>query len=276
MMKFFKLKEYYKYKHNEYGIDLSTGFEEDSDSNSLNIKFMKYSFWFRIPQIIKPKRVWVDLSQYNLATEHNGKKGYWKNIRREYGIMTFDGSLHIHYGIQPGSWSRDDPKNSDHTKVWFIPWLNKRYIRTSYYDVVNQSHLKTYLANERANYFEDEFKFKESIRKMNIKFNDFDGEEITAKAFIEEREWRHGLGLFKWLTWFIKPTIQRNLWIDFDKEVGYEKGSWKGGVMGQGIDMMVGESAQSAFLRYANGTGRYKYRGEQPRNFTNVEFSYES
>ena len=275
-----KLTEHVVGKNREYGFELSTGYHDggEGDYNTLNIKFLRHSWWFRIPQIIKPKTVWVDLSQHDWATERDGKKGYWNHIRRDYGISTFENSLHIHYGIQPGSWSRDDRKNSDHTKVWFIPWLNQRYIRKSYYDVVNQSHLKTFWDSKSPKGFykyDEQHKYEDSYRHLIAKFNDFDGEEITAKCRVEEMEWRWGTGVFKWLSWFRKPFIRRTLWISFDKETGYEKGSWKGGIMGQGIDMLKGESAQSAFLRYASETARYKNHGRKPRNFSNVEFSYE-
>ena len=276
----FKVKESGTSKYTAFALEISTSGEDHpliERYNTLHIALFHHFWYIRIPEIIKPQVKWVDLSQYDWATERDGKKGYWNAIRKSYGFSTFEGAIHFHYGIQPGSWSRDDPKNSDHTKVWNIPWLNKRFIRTSYYDVLNQSHVKTFRAKDRIGYLDPngEHEFKETLRKMKVKFKDFDGEEITGSAIIEEREWRHGIGSFSWLSWFIKPTVHRNLWISFDKEVGYEKGSWKGGVMGQGIDMMKGESAQSAFNRYASGTDRYRNRGTMPRNFSNVEFSYE-
>lgn len=278
-----KLKEHHIHKYRDYGIELSTGYSDEypykKPTNSLHIKFLYHSWWFAIPQIIKPKTKWVDTSKYEWATPNaDGKKGYWDHIRRDYGISTFENTVHIHYGIQPGSWSRDDPKNSDHTKVLWIPWMTKRFIRTSYYEPESQKHLKTYYARKRGdmrNYLDDEYKFIESIPKLLIKFKDFDGEEITAKAHVEEREWRHGTGWFKWLSLFVKPTICRSLYISYDKETGYEKGSWKGGTVGQSIDIRKGEIVESAFMRLARGTDRYRNHGEKSRNFSNVEFSYD-
>ena len=279
-----KLKEHVIHKGRDYGIELSSGFTEDyphrNPRNSLHIKFLRHSWWFQIPQIIKPKTVWVDLSDAEWCKSE--PKGYWNHIRRDYGISTFENSVHIHYGIQPGSWSSTDKKNSDHTIVWFIPWMSTRFIRKSYYDVVNQSHLRTFSEKDRAKSrlggfttWEKEYEYEKKYKHLIATFNDFDGEEITAKCRVEEMEWRWGTGYFKWLSWFRKPIIHRTLWISFDKETGYEKGSWKGGTMGQGIDMMPGESAQSAFNRYASEIDRYRNHGRKPRNFSNVRFDYE-
>lgn len=277
----FRFKEKGVSGYTRFALGISTCHEEcRKPHNVIHVAFFNRFAYIAIPEIIKPRMKWVDLSGATWATENaNGVKGYWDRIRKDYGFSTFEGAIHFHYGIQPGCWSRDDKKNSDHTKVWNIPWLEKRFIRTSYYEPQFQTHLKTYHATKRGgiarNYLDDEYKFVESIPKLLIKFKDFDGQEITAKAHVEEREWRHGTGMFKWLSFFIKPTISRTLWINYNKETGYEKGTWKGGTCGEGIDIRKGEIVEDAFMRMVNTTRRYRNHGEKPRNFSNVEFSYE-
>ena len=81
-------------------------------------------------------------------------------------------------------------------------------------------------------------------------FKDFDGEELTARTTIEEREWRFGVGWFAWLSLFRKPKISRYLEIAFSGETGKRKGSWKGGTTGHSIEMLPGELHESAFRRY--------------------------
>lgn len=277
----FSIKEKGVHKYISFALELSTGnhYDEPHDVapfNTLRVAFMHHFWYIKVPEIIKPRSRWVDLSQYDWATERDGKKGYTEHISKSYGFGTFEGSVHFHYGIQPGSWSKSDPKNSDHTKVWNVPFLNKRFIRTSYYDVMTHAHLKTFRDRKRGGFasFDEELKFRDSIPKLKVIFNDFDGEEISAELHIEEREWRHGLGMFKWLGWIIKPTIERSLAINFDKETGYEKGSWKGGTIGHSIEMRKNEIAEDAFMRYAYGSGRYRNHGNKPRNFSNVRFDY--
>ena len=89
--------------------------------------------------------------------------------------------------------------------------------------------------------------------------DDSDGSLVVASTHIEEREWRLGTGLFRWLSWFVKPKIRRSLSIEFSSEVGPEKGSWKGGLMGTGIDMLPGELHEAAFRRYCAQEHRSKY-----------------
>lgn len=276
-----KVIERGKRKYNTYSFNIATRGEDwdHEKTNMVSIHLFKWFVYFTVPEFIKPKTIWVDLSKADWATpDKNGVKGYWNHIRKEYGFTISEGALHLHYGIQPGSWCRDDPENSDHTKVVWIPWQNKRHVRRSFYDVVNQSHLKSFYDVDKIpgiSMYDKEREFQESLRHLTATFNDFDGEEIIAKLHIEEREWRHGIGAFKWLSWFVKPTIQRSLMIDFNKETGYEKGTWKGGTIGHSIEMMKGESAQSAFNRYASAIDRYRNHGRKPRNFSNVRFDYE-
>lgn len=72
----------------------------------------------------------------------------------------------------------------------------------------------------------------------------------AGPTHIEEREWKFGTGWFRWLSWFRKPKVSRSLDIRFSEEVGKDKGSWKGGKVGHGIDMLPGELHEAAFRRY--------------------------
>ena len=130
-----KCTEYGTSKYAGFAVDLMSAGEESECT--LHLKFWKWYVFIKLPDIIKPKRVWVDLTKYDWATENNlggpTKKGYWNNIRRTYGFTCDEEAFHIHYGIQPGNWSRDDPKNSDHTKVFFYPW-RLEYHQSDVYD----------------------------------------------------------------------------------------------------------------------------------------------
>ncbi len=79
---------------------------------------------------------------------------------------------------------------------------------------------------------------------------DFDQQSVVATCTITEMEWHRGEGWFKWLKFLYSPKIRRSLDLAFNAEVGPEKGSWKGGTTGHGIDMLKGETAEDAFKRY--------------------------
>lgn len=58
-------------------------------------------------------------------------------------------------------------------------------------------------------------------------------QKTTATCFIEEREWRR-----KWLKWTkLYNLVRTTVSISFDDEMGNERGSWKGGVLGVSAPM---------------------------------------
>jgi hypothetical protein len=238
----------------------------------LHIRIGARSWFWKISEIFKPKKEWVDTSQYSWSTSEN--KGYWNYIPYQYGFHILDGYVHIHYGIQPGFWSSTDKKNSDHTKLFEIPWRQKTYIHEAFftpnwefYDLVKPEK------SGRINFNRLELA-KNEVPKIKFKFNDFDGEEIIATCHISERCYEYGTGWFKWLKYFIKSEIYYSLEIDFNKEVGYEKGSWKGGTLGHAINIEYKESPLEAFKRYGSEDDRYRNYGIKNRNFSNIQMIY--
>ena len=62
----FKVAESGKRKTNEFGIGIRTPWENDRGTekyNILSIDFFKRFWYIKIPQIIKPKKVWVEMSE---------------------------------------------------------------------------------------------------------------------------------------------------------------------------------------------------------------------
>lgn len=234
-------------------LHLESGGEEHAGC-SVIFRAFGWSLRMRIPPIIKPYREWVDTSKYNLS---NNSKGYWDIHRRSYGFSWSDKSLHIHYGAQTHD------STTDKVKVFFIPWLNLRHIRTSFYDEKGQ-HFYTDWDRPRGFKFRDNWTVRHEVKKLcpsvSFVFNDYDGEQITATTRIQEMEWRLGEGCFKWLSLFKRPMIRRSLDLEFSSEVGPEKGSWKGGTIGHSIEMLDGELHESAFRRYCEEQHRSKYQ----------------
>lgn len=265
-----KLKEYSKDGHAYFAFNLRTPweYEESRPHNLLNICFFKHTWWFKISELIKPRKKWVDTSHYEWSKNPNG--GYWDYIAREYGFSFTEDSLHVHYGIQPGCWSSRDKKNSDHTKVFFYDWKardrecilfldDKGIVKVRYEDDPNGRI--NFDALEKCRQLAPTFKFA---------FKDFDGEEIVATCKIEKSIYRRGKGLFKWLQYIMAPEVYKKLDLDFSKETGYEKGSWKGGTLGHSIEMLPGETALEAFTRYGQAEDYYKNYGKKSRGFTDI------
>lgn len=199
----------------------------------------------RLPQILKPWRSWVDTSKYEWSKNPAG--GYWDIEPRQFGVQLSDGFLQVFLGPQTN--------DSLTTKSWccHLPWTQWRFVRQSWYGPTGQ-HIETLWQSKdralRSAQSDWRYEFEKTLAKTRFEFDDFDGERIEVATHIEEREWRFGEGWFKWMSLFRRPRVIRSLDLEFSKEVGREKGSWKGGTMGHGIDMLPGELHEAAFKRY--------------------------
>ena len=228
-----KLTEIGNRSSTTFALSISTPYEYyDSDEkkhNNLHIAFLKKSYWFKIPFIIKPLKKWVDLSKYDWSRE---SKGYWDYIQRQYGFTYTEGAIHVYYGIQPGSWSSNDPKNSDHTKLFYIPWMQQRWISTDYMNKDHSRAMRTYPTASGRMQFDMEDSAKNLVKRQQYRFQDFDGTECVASIYYSISTYRVGDGLFSWLGYILPKKIYHRLDIDYDQETGIRKGSWKGGTHG--------------------------------------------
>jgi len=236
-----------------------------TDNNPLcfmRMSISKWTFLIVLPSIIKPFKEWVDTSKYTWSD--NPKGGYWDYHEREYGFTYSEKSLHVHYGAQTDCWPRAK------SKVFFIPWLSWRHVRTSHYNHKGEHY---HTEPKGVKWGSPERQTSEDIIKqcpvIKFAFTDYDGQQIIATTSIVEREYRLGEGYFKWLSVFAKSKIHRSLSIEFSAEVGREKGSWKGGTLGHGIEMLKGELHEQAFKRYCeedhyskSGNFKINYIGE--------------
>lgn len=235
-----------RYRH--CGVLLSSADDEDRGAN-LRISAFGSTMIVAIPPVIKPHVSWVDLSGRDWAQPgKDGRKGYTQVDRREYGFSLSEGHLNISLGRVTNDSSTE--------QRWgcFLPWTQWRHIRRSFYGL-NGEHIAT-LPDAGKSYrldsgrWERERAIEDATPTISFEFDDFDGERIVATTKIEEREWRFGTGWFKWLSLFRRPKIRRSLDLDFSKETGKRKGSWKGGTVGHSIDMLPGELHEPAFRRY--------------------------
>ena len=230
----------------------------------LRLRAFRCTLIVELPAVIKPWRQWIDTSRHEWSGPGGG---YWDQHSREYGFnySPSDGFLQVFLGAQT--------HDSTTTQSWckFLPWTQWRHIRRSMFDD-NGEHFWTEWSRPRGFALRDSWLLSHEVQKVcpavTFAFDDYDGQRIHATTRIEEREWRFGEGWFRWLSLFRRPRVRRSLDIDFSAEVGPEKGSWKGGTTGHGIEMLPGEMHEEAFRRYCEQEHRSKYR---PFRLTFVE-----
>jgi hypothetical protein len=236
------------------GVILDSG-AYDGSGGDCHITFSAfgYSLICELPKLVPDYRERHYPATWDAATVARlGRNWYEDVFPREYGFRYTEGTLHLHFGPQTHD------STTTKSKCIFLPWQNWRFIRLSLYDLSGK-HFWTERENERAAW-EAGQAVERACPKERFEFDDYDGKRIVATTHIEEREWRFGTGWFRWLSWFRPARVSRYLEIEFNAEVGPEKGSWKGGTIGSSIEMLPGELHGAAFRRYCEREHRSKYK----------------
>ncbi len=233
---------------------LGSGYGEEYTGCRLRICALGRALILSLPPIILPfsEKVFVPEWRTNGTMERLGRDWYWNKVEREYGFSYDRGFLTISFGAQTSS-----PTTR---KCWscLMPWKDWKPVRLSIYDLSGQLFATKYKDSFVVASADGQSKYElwsaveASCPVRSFFFKNFDGEELTAKTRIEEREWRLGNGWFKWLSLFHKPSIIRSLNIEFSGEMGKQKGSGKGGTTEHYIEMLDGELHESAFRRYCS------------------------
>jgi len=261
--------EYHKRDYWSFGITLQNPYEREHHEKpycALNINLFKHSWWWKVPELFKPKEKWIDTTNMSWNQDKEGPCGFMEEIRKDYGFTFTPDCLHIYYGIQPGNWTRDDPENSDHSKVYWYPWRleivrhdllypdGDLLWRNSYPKNKDDKHLHWYEIFEWPS-----VKNKQDAEALFAEFVELDHwtkDGVNQKAKIrltgEEREWRP-----KWTRWLpIFKHVSRVVDCNSDTELGPRAGSWKGGMMGWSCEWKEDESMKDAFRRwYKNWDG---------------------
>ena len=195
----------------------------------------------RLPHFLKPYREWREANWDAETVKRMGCTGYWNCDPREFSIGVMDGHVSIRYGRQTGD------SSTDKMVGFFLPWTQWRMVRHSLYDAAGELFFEQ-LGTKRS--WDEHYAAQLTCPTRTFTFRDYDDATITATTHIEEREWLRGEKWCSWLSWFMRTKVARSLDISFSDEVGPAKGSWKGGTVGHGIDMLADETHDAAFLRY--------------------------
>ena len=250
--------------YRSFAIVLASGCDEYPGA-SFRLSGFGHTLILALPSwALRPYREKVYPKWDEATVERLGRDWYWHIDRREYGVSIFEGLFQVEFGRQ------SDDSSTEQRWSKFLPWTQWRHVRHSFYGLQGE-HVAT-LPETGKSYRDDpgrwdrERAIEDATPTASFEFDDFDGERITAKTKIEEREWRFGTGWFKWLSLFRKPKISRDLDLRFSAEVGRRKGSWKGGTIGHAIEMRQGELHEPAFRRYCEQNGMTFAGSVSPKN----------
>jgi hypothetical protein len=126
--------------------------------------------------------------------------------------------------------------------TWDIPFITKDWVRTSI--LLKDGTWEHEKPRHHKGFYNEEWKEKQ--KRWAYDYTDsYDGEIIPTTIYVEEREWRpKGM---RWTGLF--ATVRRTIDIHFSKEVGREKGSWKGGTVGCGYNLLPNEQPLDCLKR---------------------------
>lgn len=213
-----------------------------SDGCHMRLQALGVTLICELPAIVKPWRRWVSTERHEWSKPPHG---YWDVHEREYGFCLHEGHLSVSLGRQT--------QDSETEQRWgcFLPWTQWRQV----YHVVSDGDLCIQVARLPWDEYQEQL---DKIRRKRFRIRDHDDEEIDVETYVEQRVWRLGTGWFRWLGYLAPTRERRSLDIRFLSETGPDKGSWKGGLIGTGFEMLPGESQREAFKRYCSEEHRAK------------------
>lgn len=228
------------YSKDSHSIVLDSG---DEHYPGCTLKLTGFGYWVsvRLPAIIKPFRWKVKAKHWTPEMIASvGQDWYWNCDSREYGIGIHCGNhFNIYYGRQSDDCSLE--------RRWscFLPWTELKQVRWTGYGLDGERLLEFDRSDVRI--WSPQ---RDSLPKARFLFADFDDQKIIATTHIEETEYSKGVRSFSWLRYLVRNKVFRTLHIEFNREVGRNKGSWKGGTVGHSIELRPGELHEQAFRRY--------------------------
>jgi len=129
----------------------------------------------------------------------------------------------------------------ERSKYLDMPWYLEHY-RTSV--LLNTGKWEHEFRGDDKKFYEREDKWEDKYDYTYI-LRSGKKQHVTATIHVDEREWRR-----KWLMWTpLFNSVRKTIDINFSDEVGERSGSWKGGTIGCGYEMKIGEEPKDTLMR---------------------------
>lgn len=126
--------------------------------------------------------------------------------------------------------------------TWSFPFLTKDWFRTSI--LLKDGSWEHEYRGDKKDFYKEEWVEKKASWKYDYT-DSYDNSIIPTTIYVEEMEWRP-----KWLKWTkMFAIVNKTIDVDFSKEVGKRKGSWKGGTIGCSYTMLPNETPLDCLKR---------------------------
>lgn len=193
------------------GEVIYSGSDEDSWPWMLHLHLLFLSAFIHIPCQWIPK----------------SKREAWRREWQRWGLSQCDDAVHLHW--------------NEKSTVWWIPWVSK----------VHQRHEVRCADGAWVPFVGSWEQGKEPDEREEFTFpyhyllRNWTVQERIATVFVERQSWRP-----RWFTWTsLFEKSRQSIDVHFSDEVGERTGSWKGGCIGCGWEMLPNETPQQTLRR---------------------------
>lgn len=132
------------------------------------------------------------------------------------------------------------------TMPWDLTWIRTSTLMKDGYDWFHETEGNRKIWNGDESVIGSyEWVNKNRWQETHPYIDKFDNTVVNATICVMEMEWRPLW--FKWTKLFAK--VRRSIDIEFDKEVGKRKSSWKGGTLGCGYELLPNETPAECLKR---------------------------
>lgn len=221
----------------------------DRKVNNLDFYVGKTTLSIRLPRIISP------------ALIHRANRPSVK-MDRIFGIVFHSTDVTIHYGVV-NYYDRAGVK--DKRKKIKFPWMQRVTIGLCTMDTLNGMPEIEFIGSGM-NYTQYREK-QEALPALKYTVKDYDGEEAEMFVRIERHTVTKGVGWFKWTRWFRKPVVTTSLLIQFNKYLGTQKTSWKGGSKSATVELLPKETVNNALERFFANPSQFNF---EFKSFTRI------
>jgi hypothetical protein len=217
-----KIVNFYKSKYRMYSIGVrsrTNEFEADDSCARATLWLGNYVAALKLPNCICPPDRWQRFNEFT--------QSYCIEItEREYSLSFIEDTLVLHYGSNPFQEDLYEQTPKVKRKSWLLPWKDWRAVKFE----LLEPDLKLY-AIVHADEGERLDCLRSKVPKLKIVCIDYDGIRVNAEFSLEDTYFILGRGRFAWLGWLTRAKVVRRVDVNFDREVGKGKESWKGGML---------------------------------------------
>jgi len=185
---------------------------------------------------------------------------------KKYGFYIFENNhFVINYGV---SVFNEGLRNTIKSKEWscFLPWTEWKFIRHTIYDIDGAVY-RTRPGYNKYTADDDFDRMEDGCELLYFRFIHGDGEDGIASAYIDEREWTKGIGLFSFIKYFIPNRISRSIECNFEFGIGSHRNPHSRSTTGCGFKLDSFNYLES----FTNGIESYGCTNV--RQISSVEYS---